>query len=63
MKLLSITEAAARLGYHPQHLRRLIRDGKVKPPIRLVEGGRPLIPDEDIDELIAKRIAERDGAK
>ena len=29
-KPLTVKEAASKLGYHPQHLRRLLRSGKVK---------------------------------
>ena len=30
LNLLSIVEAAEISGYHPEHIRRLIREGKVK---------------------------------
>lgn len=30
LNLLSVNEAAELSGYHPEHIRRLIRDGKIK---------------------------------
>jgi predicted DNA-binding transcriptional regulator AlpA len=60
-RLLSFDEGCARLGYHPQHARKLIKAGKLKPPIRLHAGGRPLFLEEDIDQVIQRALAEREG--
>jgi Helix-turn-helix domain len=58
MKILSFNEASKRLGYHPQHIRRLVKQGKLKPPFRLVRDGRPLYTEEYIDGLIKTRSGE-----
>ena len=60
-KLLSFEDGCARLGYHPQHARKLIKAGKIKPPIHLYAGGRPMFVEEDIEDLISDRQAERDA--
>jgi hypothetical protein len=51
-KLLPFNVGCARLGYHPQHVRRLISQGKLKPPIRLHPKGRPYLSEEYIEDAI-----------
>jgi predicted DNA-binding transcriptional regulator AlpA len=60
-RLLSFDEGCAKLGYHPQHARKLIKAGKLKAPIRLYKGGRPLFVEQDIEEIIAEALAARDS--
>ena len=46
------------LAFHPNHVRRLIRAGKIKPPVPLYEGGhRKFYTQEYLDELLAKATA------
>lgn len=51
--LIRFDDSAKRLGYHPQHLRKLIKAGKIKPPIRLHPDGRPYYTDELLEEILA----------
>ena len=47
----SVKETAEDFGYHEQSFRRLIREGKVKPPRRLYPGGKPFYTHEDRREM------------
>jgi len=61
MKFLKKREAAQRLGIHPESLMRLVRQGRFKPPITIVEGGRDKgWPDYEIEAYQKARIAARD---
>jgi|CXWL01.1.fsa_nt_gi excisionase family DNA binding protein len=55
---ISVTEAASLSGYHPEHLRELIREGKVK--------ARKFVTVWQIDRLSLQayiRAAEKSGDK
>ncbi len=61
MKILKKREAAERLGIHPESLMRLVRQGRFKRPITIVEGGRDKgWPDYEIEAYQKARIAARD---
>ena len=61
-KLLTKKEAAARVGWHPEHLMRLAREGNFPTPIKLadtLQGGVRFVESEVVD-WIQKKLAERD---
>jgi hypothetical protein len=50
--LISIQEGADRLGYHIQHFRRLLREGKLKLDIwHAYPGGRPSLFADQVEAL------------
>jgi len=62
MQLLSPADLEARgIRYSRSQRNRLIRAGKFPKPIRFGDNGWPLWPDTEIEEYVARRIAERDG--
>ena len=56
-KLIPFDLGCERLGYHPQHVRRLVKQGRLPNPIRLHSGGRPFWTEEMLDSFIARRVA------
>jgi hypothetical protein len=59
--LKSLPEACRRICIHPQTYRRLAREGKIRQPLRLHDGGKPYLTDQMIEETIAERIAAAKG--
>ena len=55
MKIISFVEAARRIGYHPQHLRKLIKAGKFPPPFTFIEGSHRVYTEEMLDAIIAAK--------
>lgn len=55
---LTVPEAAARSGYHENHLRRLIRAGKVSAQKR---GGRWWVDQESLDAYHAQAAEAQDA--
>jgi len=64
MSCHSIKETADHFRYHENHLRKLIRQKKVKPPRRLYPGGKPFYTDADWAEMseATGRISQREVA-
>ena len=60
MKLLSKKAVRERVCYSPQHIARLEKVGKFPKRVRLGQG-RVAWVEEEIDEWIKQRIAERDA--
>jgi excisionase family DNA binding protein len=57
--LLTLNEVAALLGVSRSTLySRLIATGKLR-PVRLVPGGRPLVPRQALDELLSRLLEEQ----
>lgn len=57
-KLVPFNEGCAQLKFHPQHVRRLIKAGILKPPVPLYEGGHhTFYTQEYLDEVIATAVA------
>lgn len=59
MRLISVNEAAARLGLSPLTVRRLIQRGElrhIRPTDRSVR-----VPEEEIADFIARRTDQRKG--
>ena len=54
MKVIPFDVGCKRIGYSPQHIRRLVREGKLKPPLRLYPDGRPFWTDQILDSIIAE---------
>lgn len=63
MKLLSMSELKTVKGifYHPQHIRRLVKEGKFPAPIKIGENRNAFL-DTEIDQYIEEKIANRDAA-
>jgi len=60
MKLLGYQDLRDRgIPYSRPHLWRLVRAGKFPTPIKLTPGGVNLWPEQEIDELIARRRTAR----
>ena len=59
MKLLRKAVAADRVGYHPEHLMRLVRQGKFPAPVHLGPRTVAFVEDE-VNAWLRERIAERD---
>ena len=61
--LLSKQEVAARLGFHPEHLMRLARQGRFPKPIKLGSATNCAVRfvANEVDGWIAARMAERDA--
>ncbi len=59
--LLTKREAAKRVGYHPEHIMRLSRDGRFPKPIRLGPTDKCAVRwiEEEIENWIVERMAER----
>ena len=60
-RIVSLRDAAIAAGYHPQHWRKLVRQGKLPAPFHLTEGGRPFYTEEQLDQIVAECIARRDA--
>ena len=50
------------INYSRVHLWRLVKAGRFPKPVKLGDGGRNAWVEEEIEELIAARMAERDRA-
>ncbi len=60
MRFLRKHVAADRVGYHPEHLMRLVRQGKFPRPVQL--GPRSVaFVEEEVNAWLKDRIAERDA--
>ncbi len=60
MKVLRKAVAADRVGYHPEHIMRLARQGKFPQPVML--GPRTVaFVEEEVNAWLKERIAERDA--
>lgn len=59
--LISKAAVAKRLGYHPGHVMRLVREGKFPKPIKLGEGeaGAVRFVETEVDDWITARMAAR----
>ena len=53
---------AARVGFHPVHLMRLVREGRFPKPVRLGPNSIAFVT-EEVSAWIEQRIAERDVAE
>ena len=60
MRVLRIDAVAARVSFHPVHIRRLVSDNKFPAPIRLGENRVAWIETE-IDEWLEVKRQERDA--
>ena len=60
MKFLTPRETAAKVGYHRVHIMRLVKAGKFPKPVKLNDFAVRFV-DEEIDEYMQERIAERDA--
>ena len=64
MRLLSIKQLKPEKGitYHPQSIRRMIREGQFPKPVKLGDGlsAKVAFLEEEIDAWIQERIAKRD---
>ena len=60
MRFLRKAVAADRVGYHPEHLMRLVRQGKFPAPVHLGPRTVAFVEDE-VNEWLKARIAERDA--
>ena len=59
MKIIRMTPVSDRVGYHPVHIRRLVKAGKFPAPVQL--GPRSVgWLESDVDEWIKQKIEERD---
>lgn len=60
MRLLSYEDLKAKgIGYSRVHLWRLVRAGKFPAPVKLADGYRNSWVEEEVDALIAARMAAR----
>jgi len=61
--LVTKKQAAERIGLHPEHLMRMVRDGRFPKPVRFGPTDRHAVRflKSEIDDWIAARIAEREG--
>ncbi len=59
MRFLRKAVAADRVGYHPEHLMRLVRQGKFPAPVHLGPRTVAFVEDE-VNAWLRERIAERD---
>ncbi len=62
MRALTTKAAVAeRLGYHPGHLMRLVREGKFPKPIKLGQGdaGAVRFIESEVDAWLDAKLAER----
>ncbi len=60
MRFLRKPVAADRVGYHPEHLMRLVRQGKFPAPVHLGPRTVAFVEDE-VNAWLRARIAERDA--
>ena len=62
--LISKAAVATRLGYHPGHVMRLVREGKFPKPIKLGEGeaGAVRFVESEVDAWLDAKIADRVAA-
>jgi prophage regulatory protein len=60
MRFLRKPEAAARVGYHPEHVMRLVRQDKFPKPVQLGPKSIAFI-EEEVEAWMAERVAERDA--
>jgi prophage regulatory protein len=60
MRVLKIDSVAARVSFHPVHIRRLVRDKKFPAPIRLGENRVAWIESE-IDAWLVSKREDRDA--
>ena len=60
MRFLRKAVAADRVGYHPEHLMRLVRQGKFPAPVHLGPRTVAFVEDE-VNAWLRARIAERDA--
>ncbi len=60
MKLLSKKDVREKVCYSPQHIARLEKAGKYPKRVRLGQG-RVAYVEEEVDQWIEDRIAERDA--
>ena len=63
-RLLSKKDVAAQLGFHPEHVMRLARQGKFPRPIKTggSENSAVRFVADEVDAWISARMGERDGA-
>jgi excisionase family DNA binding protein len=63
-RLVSKKEAARLTGYHPEHLMRLVREGKFPKPVR--PGGTPTssvrFVESELDAWLAAQVAQREAS-
>ena len=64
-RLLSKKEAAARVGFHPEHVMRMARQHRFPQPIKFGNSEKCAVRfiAQEIDEWIAARMAARDVAR
>lgn len=60
MRFLRKPEAAARVGYHPEHVMRLVRQDRFPKPVRLGPNSIAFVEDE-VEAWMAARVADRDA--
>lgn len=60
--LLSKREVADRLGYHPEHVMRLARQGRFPRPIKLGDGGNCAVrfDEDEVESWIDAKLGERE---
>lgn len=63
-RLLSKKQAAALVGYHPEHVMRLVRQGDFPPPIRTGHGstGAVRFVESELNAWLLSKMAERRAA-
>jgi predicted DNA-binding transcriptional regulator AlpA len=63
-QLLSKRDAANRLGFHPEHLMRLVRRGEFPRPVRLstVPNAHVRFLADEVDAWLEGRLAAREAA-
>lgn len=63
--LISKAAIAKKLGYHPGHLMRLVREGKFPKPIKLGEGeaGAVRFVESEVEAWLEARVTARDASQ
>jgi prophage regulatory protein len=63
-RLISKKEAAKIVGFHPDHLMRLVRAGRFPQPVRIGLGDNPSprFVESEVEAWIEERLAERPAA-
>lgn len=64
LRLVSKKEAARAVGYHPEHLMRLVREGKFPRPVRPGSGkhGAVRFVESELEAWLTQRMQDRDAA-
>jgi prophage regulatory protein len=62
--LLTKQATAERLGVHPEHMMKMVRQGRFPKPIRMGDSFRHAVrwAEDEVDAWIAVKLAAREGA-